>query len=230
MLRLSAIEEKELGYRIRQGDLEARDKLIISGLRRVQAIARNYLGRGLDREDLEGEGTLGLIKAAENFDPDSDNRFSTYSSFWIRQSIRIALARHGSPISLSYHIYKVIPKYREAERKLYSKLGRQPDFEEVCDLIKLKKEQRPLLKNALARADFEIVEGTHYADDEGVKSVEIRDEVEKARKNLSKLDPNSRRLVDLYCGGWSVKEIAMMNKMKEEEVDHKILKAVMRLR
>src|SRR5437763_13046806 len=81
-------EEKELAYRIEDGDTEARDHLVRANLRLVVNIARGYAGKGLSLEDLIAEGNLGLLRAVEGFDPSMNTRFSTYASYWIKQSIK----------------------------------------------------------------------------------------------------------------------------------------------
>ncbi len=85
---LTADEEKRLAFRIRSGDSDARDHMIRANLRLVVKIARSYTGRGLPIQDLIAEGNLGLIRAVEGFDPEMNNRFSTYASFWIKQCYR----------------------------------------------------------------------------------------------------------------------------------------------
>src|SRR4029077_13426159 len=88
---LSAEEEKELAYRIEDGDSEARDRMVRANLRLVVNIARSYTGKGLGLQDLIEEGNLGLLRAVEGFDPSMNTRFSTYASYWIKQSIKRAL-------------------------------------------------------------------------------------------------------------------------------------------
>src|SRR3974390_2800822 len=87
---LTAQEERELAARVLAGDLEARDKLVRANLRLVVSIARKYIGKGLPLEDLISDGNLGLIRAAEGYDPNMGTRFATYATYWIRQSIRRA--------------------------------------------------------------------------------------------------------------------------------------------
>ncbi|MGE3809199.1 MAG: sigma-70 family RNA polymerase sigma factor, partial [Gemmataceae bacterium] len=88
---LSADQEKELAHRIEEGDSEARDQMVRANLRLVVNIARGYTGKGLSLQDLIEEGNLGLLRAVEGFDPTMNTRFSTYASYWIKQSIKRAL-------------------------------------------------------------------------------------------------------------------------------------------
>src|SRR4051812_19576958 len=97
---LSAEEERELAWRVQDGDAEARDHLVRANLRLVVSIARAYQGKGLDLHDLIAEGNLGLLRAAEGFDASMQTRFSTYAAYWVRQSIRRALVQSGRPIRL----------------------------------------------------------------------------------------------------------------------------------
>ena len=92
---LTANEEKELAYGIEQGDKESRDRMVRANLRLVVNIARGYTGKGLPLQDLIEEGNLGLLRAVEGFDPAMGTRFSTYASYWIKQSIKRALGEHG---------------------------------------------------------------------------------------------------------------------------------------
>ena len=92
---LDAEAERRLAYRIEEGDTEARDHMVRANLRLVVNIARRYAGKGLALQDLIEEGNLGLLRAVEGFDPSMDTRFSTYASYWIKQSIKRALDQHG---------------------------------------------------------------------------------------------------------------------------------------
>src|SRR6186713_1194959 len=97
---LSAREEKELSNRISDGDNQARDRMVRANLRLVVNIARAYTGKGLPLQDLIEEGNLGLLRAVEGFDPDMDTRFSTYASYWIKQSIKRALVNTAKTIRI----------------------------------------------------------------------------------------------------------------------------------
>ena len=97
---LSANEEKELAYRIENGDGDARDRMVRANLRLVVNIARSYTGKGLGLQDLIEEGNLGLLRAVEGFDPTMNTRFSTYASYWIKQSIKRALVNTAKTIRI----------------------------------------------------------------------------------------------------------------------------------
>src|SRR5438046_8750516 len=101
---LSANEEKELAYRIEDGDSEARDRMVRANLRLVVNIARGYAGKGLGLQDLIEEGNLGLLRAVEGFDPGMATRFRTYASSWLKQSIRQPLINTAQTLRLPAHV------------------------------------------------------------------------------------------------------------------------------
>ena len=120
---LSAAEERDLAEAIARGDQDARRRMIEANLRLVVKIARDYLGRGMLIDDLIGEGNLGLIRAAEEFDPAFGTRFSTYASYWIKQGIRHALINTATTIRLPAHMFGLLTKWRRAERLLCRERG-----------------------------------------------------------------------------------------------------------
>ena len=120
---LSRDEEIELAARIARGDRQARNRMVQANLGLVVTIARDFLGRGLDLDDLIGEGNLGLIRAAEEFDPRFGTRFSTYASYWIKQAIRHALINTTATIRLPAHMVGLLTKWRRAERSLCREAG-----------------------------------------------------------------------------------------------------------
>ncbi len=129
---LTAAEECSLARRIRDGDERARERMVLSNLRLVMSIARRFLGRGVDLEDLIEEGNLGLITAVERFDPERGFRFSTYAAWWIRQAIATGVAEQSRTLRIPLHIMRALHTYLEHERRLTLKLERRPDPEEIC--------------------------------------------------------------------------------------------------
>jgi RNA polymerase primary sigma factor len=115
---LSAAEECELAGAIAGGNAEARDKLVRCNLRLVVRIALAYRGRGLELDDLIGEGNLGLIRAAVDYDPRFGARFSTYANYWIKQAIRAALTDTAPTIRLPSHMVTLLSKWRKSEQTL----------------------------------------------------------------------------------------------------------------
>lgn len=128
-------EEVELSQRLRSGDREARDRLVERNLRLVVSIAKKYRGMGLPFEDLIQEGNVGLLKAADKFDPERGYRFSTYATWWIRQSIGRALADKGRTIRLPVHMGEKTRKLSQAANELAAGLGREPTEIEVAERL-----------------------------------------------------------------------------------------------
>ena len=132
---LTAEEEKALARRIDDGDMAARDKMIESNLRLVVKIAKRYMNRGLPFLDLIEEGNLGLIKAVERFKISKECRFSTYATWWIRQSIERALVNQSRTIRLPVHVSDDINKLIKITRELVRDLNREPQVKEVADVM-----------------------------------------------------------------------------------------------
>jgi len=128
---LTAAEERELARRISKGDMAARDRMIESNLRLVVKIAKRYMNRGLPFLDLIEEGNMGLIKAVERFKLSKECRFSTYATWWIRQSIERALVNQSRTIRLPVHVSDDINKLIKVTRELVPQLSREPKVEEI---------------------------------------------------------------------------------------------------
>jgi len=123
---LTAAEERELAGRVMDGDPVARDHLARANLRLVVRIAREYLGKGLPMEDLIAEGNVGLLRAVEGFDPSAGTRFSTYASYWIKQSIRGSLTKTGHTVRLPQYMATLLANWRRTEAALRDELGHDP--------------------------------------------------------------------------------------------------------
>jgi len=134
---LSAEEEVYYSRLALKGDEAARKKMIVSNLRLVVKISRYYMKRGLAFLDLIEEGNLGLIHAVEKFDPERGFRFSTYATWWIRQTIERALMNQTRTIRLPVHVVKQINSYQKAARRLAQTLDHEPTAEEVADNLDL---------------------------------------------------------------------------------------------
>ena len=132
---LTAEEEVYFSRRALKGDEAARKRMIQSNLRLVVKISRRYTNRGLTLLDLIEEGNLGLIRAVEKFDPERGFRFSTYATWWIRQSIERALMNQTRTIRLPIHVVKELNVYLRASRELMQELDHEPTFEEIAQKV-----------------------------------------------------------------------------------------------
>jgi len=146
---LTAEQERELGARIQAGDLEAREHLIRANLRLVVSIAKTYGDRGLSLQDLIAEGNIGLLKAAEKFDPDVGCRFSTYGSWWIKRSIRRALTNSVQSVRVPGYMAELVSKWKVVARELSYRLRRTPNVEEVARELGIPAESWKLLKQTI---------------------------------------------------------------------------------
>lgn len=146
---LSAEDEQQLAQAIAAGDTQARDRMVRANLRLVVNIARGYTGKGLSLQDLIEEGNLGLLRAVEGFDPAMGTRFSTYASYWIKQSIKRALINSAKTIRIPAYMVELLSKWRRASTRLSEELGRTPTPEEVARVLGLARKKLPIIKKAI---------------------------------------------------------------------------------
>lgn len=147
---LSPQEERDLAFRIQEGDASARDCLVRANLRLVVSIARNYVGKGLPVEDLVGEGNMGLLRAVEGFNPNAGTRFATYATYWIRQSIRRALSRDANTLRLPSYMWTLLAKWHRAAAALRRELARAATEEEIAAELGLSKRQTRAVRKAIS--------------------------------------------------------------------------------
>ena len=162
---LNAESEKELARKVEQGDRDARNKMIESNLRLVVKIAKRYINRGLPFLDLIEEGNLGLIKAVERFSLSKECRFSTYATWWIRQSIERSLVNQSRTIRLPVHVSDDISRMLRAVRALSQELHREPGVDEIADALKTKPQYVRRLMTLLRRTcsmETPIGDGNDY--------------------------------------------------------------------
>ena len=147
---LKAEEEKQLAYRIEDGDSEARDHLVRANLRLVVNIARSYQGKGLALQDLIAEGNLGLLRAVEGYDPSMNTRFSTYASFWIKQSMKRAVVNTAKTVRLPAYMVQLLTEWLRAPRPAFTRSwARTATEDEIADRLKLPKKKLNIIKKAI---------------------------------------------------------------------------------
>ncbi len=209
---LTAAEECALAAAIARGDQGAKRRLIEANLRLVVKIARDYIGRGIAIDDLIGEGNLGLIRATEEYDPRFGTRFSTYASYWIKQSIRHALINTTATIRLPAHMVGLLTKWRRMERSLCRELRRAPTFDETADALELSPMQRTLVARAMRARQLRL-ENTMASDearwspDESVghgdapdSALESEDDRVQLYRRMDRLDERERAVIALRYG------------------------------
>lgn len=211
--RLSADEEGTLPEAIRNGDAQARARMISGNLRLVVRIARDFLGRGLSLDDLVGEGNLGLIRAAQDYDPAFGTRFSTYASHWIRQAIRQALIETAATIRLPAHMVGLLTKWQRAEKTLRRELDHEPTFDEIAQTIGLTATQKVMVAQAFQskKVRLDADRGAHDGDTPlyseaadpyptPYADVEMVDAFDEVLSRLERLDERERLVVSLHYG------------------------------
>jgi RNA polymerase primary sigma factor len=159
---LTVAEECDLAERIKMGDEKARSHLIRANLRLVVKIARDYSGYGVSLNDLISEGNIGLMQAVERFDPEKGGKFSTYGAWWIKQSVKRALANQSKTIRLPVHMVDKIARMRRIASMLAEALGREPTDEEIAAELGLPRQKIAMLKQSAQRQtslDAPVIEG-----------------------------------------------------------------------
>jgi RNA polymerase primary sigma factor len=208
---LTAQEEVELAQRIERGDREARDRMITSNLRLVIALARRYQGMGLSLLDLIQEGVLGLIRAVDKYDWRRGFKFSTYATWWVRQSIQRALASKTREIRLPENVVDLERRVLRAERELSVRLGRRPTETEVAEAAAISTDRLTELRQvarAVTSLDRPVGESgdvalgelvpTAGAGPEEVVSVSLTEQ--KLREAVAALPDVERQVVALRYG------------------------------
>jgi len=210
---LSADEEKSLGRRIiEENDPMARDRMIRSNLRLVVNIAKKFTNRGMPLADLIEEGNLGLLRAVEGFDPEQGSRFSTYASWWIKQSIKRSLINAVQPIHIPAYMVEMIARWKQATLMLEEKLGRTPSTEEMSEALELPIKKTGYIKRAVKAfasptqmpASEESNSLNDMLEDEKTlrpdEAVFNADELATIRKLLTEIDPRESDVLRLRYG------------------------------
>jgi len=209
---ITPAQEIKLAARIKRGDKKATAEMIRANLRLVVKIARDYANLGLPLLDLISEGNIGLMKAVDRFDPQKGGKLSTYASWWIKQSIKRALANQGKTIRLPVHLVDKIAKVRRVSSQMTEELGREPTDEELAEEIGMLATKITALKSAAIRptsldqpigdddsTEFGEIVGDEAADDpfETLRDKDLRAEVGEL---MDVLDDRERRIINQRFG------------------------------
>ena len=208
---LTAAEERTLAIAISQGDSAAKARLIESNMRLVVSIARKYLGRGLSLEDLIGEGNLGLIKAAERFEPKFKTRFSTYATYWIKEAIMHAMLNTAATIRLPQNLVRLMSKCKHAEMRFFKEFGYTPTLDQVAVILGLTDSQMSHVEMARRAAKLRLESDSRGGDPSPIEqstdhrtpdqwSIENRDEWQAVLRRFDELDECDRTILKLRFG------------------------------
>lgn len=206
-------QEIDLAYRMRGGERSAQKKLVVANLRLVVSIAKRYTSHGTSLLDLIQEGNIGLIRAAQKFDPDRGFHFSTYATWWIRQAISRAIAEHTRIIHLPVHVVMLIYRVNRIARQLYQDLGRDPLPEEIAIAAGLTTERvlelqhmaempisldAPLTEEDVHGSWPDILEDSRaITPSDSVTQLVLREQIERA---LGALNARERQIIELRYG------------------------------
>ena len=246
---LTAEEERELAFKVKAGDEEAKQKMAAANLRLVVSIAKVHTGKGLEFLDLIQSGSMGLMTAVKKFEPEKGFKFSTYATWWIRQAITRAIADQSRTVRIPVHMHETITKLMRTQRRLTQELNRAPTYQEIADemelevekvehIIKIKQDPNSLDQN-LREGEEDTTIGDTMEDEDAIKpEVETTKQLLKEQVHSilgNSLSERERKIIRMRFGlengkNYTLEEVGQEFQVTRERIRQIEAKALNKLR